>query len=109
MPVTFTLALMESVVRVRARIELFAIPRGPGYEYYATGIKPNHFFPGVDGSTIGVVEFDGRDQLKFGESCDALVTFLWLTDWPPLVAGLTWRLQEGAKHVGNGRITEVLP
>jgi hypothetical protein len=100
---------MEDIVRVRARIDLLPIQRSAGHEYYVSGIMPNHFFSGVEGSTIGRVEFDGRDRLNFGESSDAVVTLTWLSEWPPLTAGTVWRLQEGAKHVGNGRVIEVLP
>jgi hypothetical protein len=100
---------MENVVRVRARIELLPLERSPGHEYYASGIMPNHFFPGLDGATIGRVEFEGRETLPFGETCDAFISFLWPVNWPPLAAGLSWRVQEGAKLVGHGRILEVLP
>jgi hypothetical protein len=108
-PLTSTLAFMEDIVRVRARIELLPVQRSAGHEYYVSGIMPNHFFSGVDGATIGRVEFEGCERLHFGESCDAVVTFSWLPEWPPLTAGTAWRLQEGAKHVGNGQVIEVLP
>lgn len=99
---------METYVRVRARIELLPLRRSPGHEYYSTGIRPNHFFPGVEGATIGRIEFEGRDKLNFGEACEAEVTLLWLSEWPALATGTQWRLQEGARHVGNGHVLEVL-
>ncbi len=95
-------------IRVRAHIELLPIPRGKGHDHYLSGIMPNHFFEGAEGSTIGKVEFTGQNSLAFGSSSEALVTFLWPPNWPAMKPGLRWRLQEGSTHVGNGVILEVL-
>jgi translation elongation factor EF-Tu-like GTPase len=99
---------MESVTEVRAEIDLFDESRSGKTTGYKSGIRPNHFFEGQTSSIVGVVQFEGQDWLALGNKCFAIVRFLYPDWFPPLAPGVTWKIQEGPRHVGVGRVIEVL-
>ena len=98
---------MERIITVRAEINLFDGSRSGKTTGYKSGIRPNHFFEGQTSSIAGDIQFEGQDWLALGGKCFAIIRFLYPEWFPPLVPGITWRLHEGSRHVGDGRVLEV--
>jgi len=98
---------MERTVTVRAEINLFDGSRSGKTAGYKSGVRPNHFFEGQSSSIVGDIHFEGQDLLVLGGTCVAIVRFLYPEWFPLLVPGVTWRLHEGSRHVGDGRVLEV--
>src|SRR5262245_54458132 len=100
---------MDAPLVVRAEVERFSAEVSGRTTGYASGVRPNHRFSGLDSVAIGEVRFDGRSALSLGERAFATITFV---PWGPLAAvlrpGVEWQLQEGSRVVGKARLLEVL-
>jgi hypothetical protein len=99
---------MGNVIAVRARVELLLAVISGKTNGYKSGVRPNHMFSGQSSAIAGALTFEGREWLELGESCTAVVTFVYPSEFPPLLPGVTWRIHEGSRHVGNGSVLEVL-
>jgi len=97
---------MWPTVRVRAEVELFPGEVSGKTRGYRTGARPNHFFEGQASSLFGLMEFDGG-ELHLGQRCLATVSFHYPNYFPPLTVGTVWRINEGPRHVGNGKVIEI--
>ena len=72
-----------------------------------SGYQPNHNFGPAENSEMrmGVITVPNNEWIMPGESCIATVEFLMPEGYViDLVPGLTWRIQEGGRHVGNGKV-----
>ena len=98
---------------VRARVCITLVPTGDGGRSRpldpAPHYRPDHDFGRPDGHhAIGQIDFDGAEPVMPGESCEAIATFISAGDiLEDLKEGSAWRVKEGARHVGDGRILEI--
>lgn len=73
--------------------------------------RPNHnfFSPDDREMAIGQIEIPAGHELNPGEAMEVRITFLGYSGLQRLIyPGREWRIQEGARLVGIGRIIEVL-
>ena len=76
-----------------------------------SGYRPNHNFGSAENMDfrIGQITVPQDRWIEPGKSKDVLIKFLMPEDQPiSLMSGLTWRIQEGIRHVGNGKILKVI-
>ena len=72
-----------------------------------TGYMPNHNFGGKDNTQMRIGEVTVRDNewISPGETKNVTIHFAMPSGYVvDLKKGLEWRIQEGAKHVANGKI-----
>ena len=105
----------DNVISVLAKIRFLSVEEGGrtapvrgGYSY-----RPNHSFWGDEAATkgyaIGLINLPQGQDIYPGEEAEVEVIFLpWPELTPELYPDRTWRIQEGAKIVGYGKILEVL-
>src|SRR5690554_1611111 len=97
--------------KVLAEISLFPMVLSGRSTGITSGYRPNHNFGGADNHLMrmGTITVVGGKWINPGESKDAEVLFLFPKGYDiSLYEGLEWRLREGARHVGNGKIKQVL-
>ena len=76
-----------------------------------SGYRPNHNFFGPENTEMrfGEVTFEENAWIQPGETKRAIVHFIipdgYQIDFQP---GLTWLIQEGSHHVGNGTVLFVM-
>ena len=98
---------------VRARVCITLVPTGDGGRStpldLAPRYRPDHDFGRPDGHhAIGQIDFDGAEPVMPGETREATATFISDGDLlEHLEEGFEWRVKEGARHVGDGRILEI--
>ena len=96
---------------VRAEVRLLPTSESGRTAPVKGSYRPNHNFfnNDTDGMTVGFIDLPPGAQLHPGEKVELPITFL---DWPGLemqiYPGREWRIQEGAKLVGIGKVLEVL-
>ena len=100
---------MESAVDILAEITLFPGSISGKTSGYFSGVRPNHFFSGQPSSIVGVIWFENQFNAELGSTTTAKVRLMYPETYPPLVAGTTWRIQEGSRHVGNAKVVQLLP
>ena len=97
---------------VKALIVLFSTEKGGRRTPIFSGYRPNHAFEILDNGLakdthIGEITFEDSSSLAPGDTKEVSIRFL---NSPYLDAnlrvGTRWRLQEGAKVVGEGEILE---
>jgi elongation factor Tu len=97
-------------VTVRAEVRLLPTSESGRTAPVKGSYRPNHNFfnNDTDGMTVGFIDLPAEVELHPGEKIEP-ITF-W--DWPGLEGqiypGREWRIQEGAKLVGIGKVLEVL-
>ena len=72
-----------------------------------SGYRPNHNFGSAENTEMrmGVIMVPNDEWIMPGESRIATVEFLMPEGYViDLVPGLAWRIQEGGRHVGNGKV-----
>ena len=100
---------MESAVDLLAAVTLFPGRVSGKTTGYASGVRPNHVFPGQPSSIVGVIWFEGHGKAELGSTTRARVRLLYPDSLPPLYPGVTWRIQEGESHIGNACVLSLLP
>ena len=98
-------------IRVRASITLLSSESGGKKHPVRKGYSPNHNFGDSTNSEfyVGRLQLDEQDSLAPGETWELVVHFLsgrGLRE--KFTPGTSWRIQEGAKLVGEGTVLEVL-
>ena len=76
-----------------------------------SGYRPNHNFGEAHNSEMrmGEIIVNGDEWINPGETKKVMVHFAMPQDYLfDLVPGLTWRIQEGSRHVGNGTVLYVM-
>ena len=76
-----------------------------------SGYRPNHNFGGPDNHLMrmGSIAVQGNAWINPGECKEAEVLFIFPAGCEiALHEGLEWRIQEGDRHVGNGKVKRVL-
>lgn len=102
----------DEVLLVRASIRLLSATENGRATPIRGSYRPNHNFLGPENRhmTVGRIDLPDGTEVKPGESIDLTVIF---QNQPHLedqiYPGREWRIQEGAKLVGVGRVIEVLP
>ena len=103
---------MRKTVTVRAHVSLVRtedggrrsqVPAGFGY-------RPDHSFDSNDGTLVmGELTFSGVEPVQPGDAREAQLKFITITGLlEEIEVGSQWRVQEGARVVGHGRILEIL-
>ena len=98
-------------VTVRAEVRLLPTYESGRVHPVRGSYRPNHNFFGPDGRnmTIGAIDLPDHGELHPGQSIKVTITFV---GWPGLRRhvhpGREWRIQEGARLVGVGKVIEVL-
>ena len=98
-------------VTVRAEVRLLPTAESGRKTPVRGSYRPNHNFFGPDNleMTIGFIELPEGVELHPDQSIELPITFWW---WPGLEGqiypGREWRIQEGHRLIGNGKIIEVL-
>ena len=98
-------------IKVEAIISLLPSSESGRIKGITSGYRPNHNFGGPDNSEVRMGQITvGNDELiKPGESKAVKIHFIMPEGYViDLVLGLTWRIQEGDRLVGNGKITKVI-
>ena len=96
---------------VQAEIRLLPTAEGGRASPVRGSYRPNHNFFGPNGRemTIGAIDLPEGIELHPGQSIELPITFWW---WPGLEGqiypGREWRIQEGHRLVGNGKVMKVL-
>lgn len=102
----------SATISVRAEVRLLPPSKGGRTNPVRGSYRPNHNFFGPDDieMTIGSIDFPQDAELEPGESMELPITF-WR--WPgleeQLYPGREWRIQEGLRLVGVGKVIEILP
>lgn len=100
-----------SNVTIKAEVRLLSASESGRLGPIRGSYRPNHNFFGPDdrNMTVGLIDLPDGSELHPGQSMEATITFL---GWPglsdQLYQGREWRIQEGARLVGFGRVIEVL-
>lgn len=100
-----------SIVTVKAEVRLLSTSEGGRIGPIRGSYRPNHNFfgPNDRDMTVGFIDLPDGSELHPGQSMKATITF---SGWPglsdQLYQGRKWRIQEGARLVGFGRVIEVL-
>lgn len=98
-------------MRVRAEVRLLPASESGKVGPVRGSYRPNHNFFGPDDRDMAIAAIDLPDgcELHPGQSIEVAITF-W--GWPrlqgELYPGREWRIQEGLRLVGIGRVIEVL-
>ena len=98
-------------IRVRSMITLLSSESGGRNSPVRKGYSPNHNFGDETNREfyIGRLELSEEDSLAPGESRELVIHFLSGQGLREnLTPGRSWRIQEGAKLVGEGTVLEVL-
>lgn len=96
---------------VRAEVRLLPTSESGRIGPVRGSYRPNHNFFGADdrNMTIGAIDLPDERELHPGQSMEVTITFL---GWPGLTGqvypGREWRIQEGGRLVGIGKVIEVL-
>lgn len=104
--------MLEGTILINAKIFLLTAAEGgrstplpAGHSY-----RPNHNFGDEQNRNmcIGAIEVSSERDLNPGDTIETDIT---MTVWPELVAtistGRVWRIQEGSKLVGFGKVIDV--
>jgi elongation factor Tu len=100
-----------SDVTVKAEVRLLSASESGRIGPIRGSYRPNHNFFGPDdrNMTVGVIDLPDGSELHPGQSMEVTITFM---GWPGLAdqvyQGREWRIQEGGRLVGFGRVIEVL-
>lgn len=103
--------MSTDVIKVRAEMRLLPTSAGGRISPVRGSYRPNHNFFDPDASemTIGFIELPDGNELRPGDTIEVPIDLWW---WPKLRGevhpGREWRIQEGARLVGFGRVLEVL-
>ena len=76
-----------------------------------TGYRPNHNFGSKENyeMRMGQITVPNGEWIQPGQTKEVKIEFLFPEGYIiQLEPGLTWRIQEGAKHVANGKILRIL-
>ncbi len=98
-------------VTVWAEVRLLPTGEGGRADAIRGGYRPNHNFFGPEDRemAVGCIDLPEGSELLPGQSVEVTITFL---GWPGLTGlvypGREWRIQEGPRLVGIGRVIEVL-
>lgn len=96
---------------VEADISLLPKEESGRLKGITSGYRPNHNFFGPDNKEMrmGIITVDGDTWIEPGETKKAIVEFIFPDGYViELKPGLTWRIQEGSQHVGNGTVLYVI-
>ena len=102
---------LTNEVTVRAEVRLLPTSEGGRTVSIRGSYRPNHNFLGPEDRemTVGCIDLPEGSELLPGQSAEVTITFL---GWPGLTGlvhpGREWRIQEGSRLVGIGRVIEVL-
>jgi elongation factor Tu len=97
----------DKPLRIRAKISLIPENEGGRHGPFSKGYRPNHNFLGPENSVfyIGQIDVKEGEWVYPGETKELEVTFINVRGLKELLLpGKTWRIQEGHKLVGTGRI-----
>ena len=95
--------------KVRALIRLLPVEQGGRTSPVLGSFRPNHNFFGPDDRemAVGVIDFPPGESLSPGEERLLDVQFVAWPDGVDFTPGRVWRIQEGAKLVGFGKVVGV--
>jgi len=72
---------------------------------YHSGVRPNHWIPGRDYTFIGQVNFIGKELLRPGEKCKAILKgIIAKQDKEAFTSGFTWHVCEANTIVGYAKV-----
>ena len=98
-------------IDVKAEITLLPSEESGRKTGITSGYRPNHNFGSAENMDMrmGQITVPQDQWIEPGKSKDVYIQFLMPDDQPiNLVTGLTWRIQEGGRHVGNGKILLII-
>jgi len=98
-------------IKVEAIVSLLSCNESGRKIGITSGYRPNHNFGGPDNNEmrIGQISVENDEWIKPGESKVVKIHFIMPEGYViDLFQGLTWRIQEGGRLVGNGNITKVI-
>lgn len=98
-------------VSVRAALRLLPTSESGHIGPIRGSYRPNHNFfgPNDRNMAIGVIDLPDGSELHPGQSMEVTITFLgWAGLRTQVYPGREWRIQEGLRLVGIGRVIEVL-
>ena len=98
-------------INVKAEVTLLRSEESGRKTGITSCYRPNHNFGSAENMDMrmGQITVPQDQWIEPGESKDVLIKFLMAEDQPiNLVSGLIWRIQEGGRHVGNGKILKVI-
>ncbi len=96
---------------VEAEVTLFPKEAGGKTTGITSGYRPNHNFGSAENKDmrLGEITVDNNEWIQPGQTKMVTVHFTMPGDYiVDLKPGLVWRIQEASKHVGNGKIINVL-
>ena len=103
---------MRRTVKARAFIKLVKTEEGGRRSQIPAGFgyRPDHSFDSNDGAFVmGELTFAGNQPVQPGDLRDAEVKFVTQTGLlEEIQVGSEWKVHEGARIVGQGRILEIL-
>lgn len=100
-----------SDVTVKAEVRLLSAKEGGRIAPIRGSFRPNHnfFAPDDRNMTVGSIDLPDGSELHPGQSMEVKITFLgWAGLAGQVYQGREWRIQEGARLIGYGRVIEVL-
>ena len=101
----------EGPIVVEATVTLLPQDKGGKSRPITKGYRPNHNFGRTENRNmyIGQIELREGEFMHPGETRDVCFTFLNVRGLAEkLVAGTTWRLQEGTRLVGTAEVKRVI-
>ncbi|WP_438852017.1 hypothetical protein [Brevundimonas nasdae] len=110
-PYVFQDRFKQGFIKVVASVTLFSTDEGGRTSPIRGSYRPNHNFFGPENRemTIGFIDLPEGVELLPGQSIETPISF-W--SWPRLApeihVGSEWRIQEGPKVVGFGKVLEVI-
>ena len=111
---TFTdnLEIVEGAISVDAEIATIPESEGGRHGPFTKGFRPNHNFGDETNRSffIGQIEVEPDEWVYPGDTKNLSVTFLGAAGLRELLTiDRVWRIQEGPKLIGTGRVLSVSP
>ena len=98
-------------IKVEAEVSLLPTTESGLRKGITSGYRPNHNFGSADNTEMGIgqVTVANDEWIEPGQSKATTIHFLMPEGYVvDLFPGLTWRIQEGGRLVGNGKIIRVV-
>jgi len=98
-------------IKVEAEVSLLPVNESGREKGITTGYRPNHNFGSEENTEmrVGQISVENDEWIEPGQTKKAIIDFLmpegYIIDLAP---GLGWRIQEGRKLVGNGRVIKLI-
>jgi elongation factor Tu len=98
-------------IDVEAEVTLLPSSQSGREKGITSGYRPNHNFGSTENPVFGMgqITVPKDEWIEPGKTKNVVIQFLLHEELKiELASGVVWRIQEGSRHVGNGKIIKVI-